>query len=307
MQDQTVSQPTGSAQTAVRLHYLDWLRVIAILMVFLIHLVHVFDTLTWHVKNAVQSEALTFFVGFLYPWGMPFFFLISGAGSWFALQRRTARQFARERILRLLLPFIAGSLLLMPVMLYFEWRQKVQTGVLASSFAEYAARSSDSARPALLLVGRQPPLVHRLPVRVLAVHAAGLALAEGRGRSTVHRVAGAAVRAPRGDPVLYPAAGRSATRLPPVLPRRAGLGGFLPLHDLLRDRVHPVRRRAVCPGHPPRWVAGPSVGRRRLSRVGSHVRDRACGEPGAPRQPCPSSTSSGFSPRWMPGFGRCSC
>lgn len=139
MQGQIVSQAAGSApQPAARLHYLDCLRIIAILMVFVIHLVHVFDTLTWHIKNAQQSAALTFFVGFLYPWGMPFFFLIAGAGSWFALQRRSARQFTRERVLRLLIPFVAGSLLLMPVMLYFEWRQKVATGALTSAFAAYA-------------------------------------------------------------------------------------------------------------------------------------------------------------------------
>ena len=134
MQSQIVSQPSGSA---ARLHYLDWLRVIAMLMVFVVHLVHVFDTLKWHVKNVEQSGALTFFVGFLYPWGMPFFFLIAGAGSWYALRRRSAGQFARERVTRLLIPFVAGCILLQPVMLYFEWRQRFEAGALTSSFAEY--------------------------------------------------------------------------------------------------------------------------------------------------------------------------
>ncbi len=92
MQSQIVSQPTGSAaRGSARLHYLDWLRVIAMLMVFVVHLVHVFDTLKWHVKNVEQSAALTFFVGFLYPWGMPFFFPIAGAGSWYTLRRRSAQ------------------------------------------------------------------------------------------------------------------------------------------------------------------------------------------------------------------------
>jgi glucans biosynthesis protein C len=73
----------------------------------------------------------------MFPWGMPFFFLLAGAGSWFALRRSTAQQFAGERFNRLLLPFIGGSLLLMPVMLYFEWRHKLQTGVLTSPFAAF--------------------------------------------------------------------------------------------------------------------------------------------------------------------------
>ena len=59
------------------------------------------------------------------------------AGSFFALRRRTAGQFARERFYRLLLPFIGGSIVLMPVMLSFEWRHKLQTGVLTGSFVAF--------------------------------------------------------------------------------------------------------------------------------------------------------------------------
>ncbi len=41
------------------------------------------------------------FIGFFYPWGMPFFFLIAGTGTWFALRRRKAGQYAKERFNRL--------------------------------------------------------------------------------------------------------------------------------------------------------------------------------------------------------------
>jgi hypothetical protein len=105
--------------------------------VFVFHAVHPFDLTAWHIKNAEQSVIVTFFIAFMFPWGMPFFFLLAAAGSVLALRRRTARQFARERFYRLLLPFIAGSLLLMPVMLFFEWRHKLQTGVLTSSFVAF--------------------------------------------------------------------------------------------------------------------------------------------------------------------------
>lgn len=120
-----------------RLYFLDWLRVLAVLGVFLFHAVHPFDLTTWHIKNAEQSETVTLFIIFMFPWGMPFFFLLAGAGSYFALRRRTARQFARERFNRLLLPFIAGSLCLMPLMLYVEWRHKTQTGLMTGPFVEF--------------------------------------------------------------------------------------------------------------------------------------------------------------------------
>jgi peptidoglycan/LPS O-acetylase OafA/YrhL len=132
------SSPASSlVRPATRLYYLDWLRVIAVFGVFLFHAVHPFDFIPWHIKNGDQSAVVTFFIVFMFPWGMPFFFLLSGAGSWFALRRRTAREFARERFNRLLLPFVVGALLLMPVMLYFEWRHNLQTGLMSGPFIDF--------------------------------------------------------------------------------------------------------------------------------------------------------------------------
>jgi peptidoglycan/LPS O-acetylase OafA/YrhL len=132
-----LSITTDNDQQPARPSYLDGLRVIAMLGVFLFHAVHPFDLTAWHIKNDEQSVIITFFIAFMFPWGMPFFFLLAGAGSFFALRRRTARQFAHERFQRLLLPFITGSLVLMPVMLSFEWRHKLQTGVLTRSFVAF--------------------------------------------------------------------------------------------------------------------------------------------------------------------------
>ena len=98
-----------------RRYDLDWLRVIATLGVFLFHASNVFNTANFEIKNAERSEAITFIDIFFYPWGMPLFFLIAGAGTWFALRRRSAGQFTRERTLRILVPFFTGTLLLGPI------------------------------------------------------------------------------------------------------------------------------------------------------------------------------------------------
>lgn len=128
--DSTVEvQQVDEAPGSARIHYLDWLRVIAILMVFLYHAVHPFDIGDWQVKNVEQSEVLTIVLTILSLWGMPFFFLVAGAGSWFALLRRTGSQYLKERFYRLVIPFFVGTLLFSPIEYYCEKMNKIQRGV----------------------------------------------------------------------------------------------------------------------------------------------------------------------------------
>ena len=144
-----ISQPTKSVLGKMRLHYLDWLRVLAILMVFLFHAIHPFDFNEWHVKNIEQSEIITIIIILLAIWGMPFFFLVAGASSWFALQKRDSRQYLRERFNRLLIPFIVGIILFSPLEFYIEWANKVQRGVVTTSFQGFVSGifSIDNLQP----------------------------------------------------------------------------------------------------------------------------------------------------------------
>jgi peptidoglycan/LPS O-acetylase OafA/YrhL len=130
----TPAASESARRRSTRLHYLDWLSVLLILGVFLFHAVHPFDTIAWHIKNPEQSEVLTYIIGFFFMWGMPLFFLVAGAGSHFALRRRSGRQFANERVKRLLIPFFVGAILLSPIMIYLE---QLQQAKFAGSFFAY--------------------------------------------------------------------------------------------------------------------------------------------------------------------------
>ena len=105
-----------------RRYDLDWLRTIAMLAVFVFHCTRFFDTEGWHVKNAQQSEVLFILVrGLFWPWMMELFFLLSGAGSWYALQSRTAASYLFERVKRLLVPlYTVGLFVLLTPQFYFE-------------------------------------------------------------------------------------------------------------------------------------------------------------------------------------------
>ena len=138
MQSLVLSNPPVAPRgSKTRLFYLDWLRVIAIMGVFLAHVTDVFNTVGFEIKNAEQSEFITIIQGFFYPWTMPLFFFIAGAGSYFALRHRSAREFTNERTLRLLVPFITGTLLLGPIQIYLSWRHRVATGVTSWTLAQF--------------------------------------------------------------------------------------------------------------------------------------------------------------------------
>ena len=132
---QTNTPAERSGGKSVRLHYLDWLRVLLIFGVFIFHALHPFDALLdWHIKSPERSGAITAILLLTNPWAMPLFFLIAGAASKFALRRRSNRQYIRERVTRLLIPYIVGTLLLSPIQAYLEALHK---GTFQGSFLSF--------------------------------------------------------------------------------------------------------------------------------------------------------------------------
>jgi len=116
------TQSVQPNQKSVRLHYIDWVRLLATLGVFLYHATRPFSNLEGFIKNDEVSTVVTvIFLILLGPFGMPLFFMMAGASSRFALMRRTGRQFAIERIKRLAIPFVVGSILLTPLQIYMVW------------------------------------------------------------------------------------------------------------------------------------------------------------------------------------------
>ncbi len=108
-------------QAPGRQYYLDWLRVFAILGVFLFHNARFFDAFSdWHVKNATLNLGATTFVAFMSQWMMPLFFLVAGAGTYYALKSRNPLSYTKERALRLLVPLIFGMLVIVVPQAYFE-------------------------------------------------------------------------------------------------------------------------------------------------------------------------------------------
>jgi peptidoglycan/LPS O-acetylase OafA/YrhL len=104
-----------------RQYYIDWLRILLIISVFLFHLGMIFNTWEWHVKNNILYGGLLRQVMiFLHNWRMPLLFMISGAGTWYALKNISPGRYLLERARRLLVPLVAGIFILVPVQVYIE-------------------------------------------------------------------------------------------------------------------------------------------------------------------------------------------
>src|SRR6059058_3270663 len=91
---------------ARRIHYFDWLRLIAVLGIVVYHALLPFSRGTWFIRNADRSDLLTTVLSLLETFGLPILFLIAGASARFALQNRSVRAFLAERAARLLVPFV---------------------------------------------------------------------------------------------------------------------------------------------------------------------------------------------------------
>jgi peptidoglycan/LPS O-acetylase OafA/YrhL len=111
---------TKTHNNKTRQYYIDWLRIILILTVFLFHIGMIFNTFDWHIKSDQQFKSLAPVMSFLHLWRMPLLFLISGAGTFYALRKRKPLQYLKERFQRLFVPLVAGIFILVPVQVYYE-------------------------------------------------------------------------------------------------------------------------------------------------------------------------------------------
>jgi hypothetical protein len=93
--------------TTGRLHYVDWLRVLAFGLLILYHCsVAFFPDMSWLVKSGETSQALSWTMDFPRAWRLALLFFVSGMGTWFAFRSAPGLTFLRDRTVRLLVPLL---------------------------------------------------------------------------------------------------------------------------------------------------------------------------------------------------------
>ena len=114
---------------------LDWLRVLAILTIFVYHTTRFFNSEWWLVKNPTSYLAMDILETTLTNWIMALIFAISGASLFYALSKGGAGKFIKDKVLRLLVPFVT-----MGMVVFGSWQiylARLTHGEFSGSFFEF--------------------------------------------------------------------------------------------------------------------------------------------------------------------------
>ncbi len=124
-----------TSDTSHRRYELDWLRVLAILIVFLYHSTRFFNLGDWHVKNFNVYVWVEIWNVFVTRWMMPLFFMISGASLFYAVGKSGGwKRFYTDKLLRLFVPVLFAAVTQGALQVYLE---RVSHGRFEGSFLDY--------------------------------------------------------------------------------------------------------------------------------------------------------------------------
>jgi len=124
-----------STVASKRRYEFDWLRVLAILVVFLYHSTRFFNLEDWHVKNVDTYTWVEIWNVFVTRWMMPLFFIISGASLFYAIGKSGGwRRFYVDKFLRLMIPVLFATVTHSALQVYLE---RLSHGQFSGSFFSF--------------------------------------------------------------------------------------------------------------------------------------------------------------------------
>lgn len=119
----------------MRKYYIDNIRILCILFLFPYHTCMIYNGFESFYVHGQVVQPLSDFVIINWPWFMPVMFTIAGMSASFALRKRTAGEFAKERITKLLIPLVFGIILLIPAQTYIA--ERFHNGYTGGYFEQY--------------------------------------------------------------------------------------------------------------------------------------------------------------------------
>ena len=105
----------------MRRHDVDWLRVLALGLLIVYHVVLSFQPWAQYIffiQNKQSLEGLWILMGLINIWRIPLLFMVSGMGVRFAMERRNWKQLLKDRTVRILIPYVFGLFFICPISVY---------------------------------------------------------------------------------------------------------------------------------------------------------------------------------------------
>jgi glucan biosynthesis protein C len=133
----TMTIDTLKADLGARRYDLDWVRILAFMLLILYHVGMYYVNWDWHVKSPAASSAIEPLMMLTSPWRLSLLFLVSGVATAHLLAR-APKNFLSARSVRLLIPLAFGMLVIVPPQSYFEVVEKLHyTGGFAAFYRLY--------------------------------------------------------------------------------------------------------------------------------------------------------------------------
>lgn len=117
-----------------RRYDLDWLRVVAFLLLIFYHIGMFYVPWDWHVKSVHSGEGGEPLMLLLNPWRLSLLFFISGLALHFLYMKLGAGRLARDRVMRMGLPILAGIVLIVAPQ---SWLELVEKGEFEGGFLAF--------------------------------------------------------------------------------------------------------------------------------------------------------------------------
>ena len=167
---------TGTRQ---RLHHWDFSRALYLVLGIPFHAAVIYSlSHEWSVASPDKSQLLTWLADFLHSFRMPGFFLLAGLFSMMLLDRQGAWPWLRSRLVRLGLPLLFATLLIVPFQISVQQIALAVSGTVPAS--QLPARIS-----ADLTHFGEPWIAHLWFLWVLIAYCIGLAILQALSRGTL--------------------------------------------------------------------------------------------------------------------------
>lgn len=119
----------------MRKHFIDNLRSIVIILLFVFHTFRMYTAKEPFYVQGTPNIFCEVSVSFIAIWFMNLLFVLAGISTFYSLKKRTTKEYIKERTMKLLVPFIFGVILTVPIQTYFA--EKFHNGYTGGFFEQY--------------------------------------------------------------------------------------------------------------------------------------------------------------------------